>query len=198
MFEYEGELYNANFRETDLRGADFHFMSYANRYGANLKTASFYRADLRDATFIQADLGGANFCEANLCNANLSSAHLVYAEFRNADLTNVDFEESDLTKADLRGANVSGARFKKAILSEAKLDNIRTCGKSLALAGWILFQAAEYDFEKRSFAAGIILSPHMDWVTFKYIAHPARAWAIETLAKIDGFDNSLRKYGLLV
>jgi uncharacterized protein YjbI with pentapeptide repeats len=205
LFNYEDPLYKADFRRAALRNANFHFdSSYTNRRGAELGGANFYRADLQGATFYSANCGAANFCEANLQGADLSSTRLINADFRDADLGKTDLRYADLTTADLRGADLRGARLNVVNLRGAKLDGIRPCEDSLTLVGWLLFQAAKDDFEKRSLAAGIIVSAasywqsDICWYELKHIQHPAYAWVIETLAQMDGFNHALQKHGLII
>ena len=71
LFEYEGELRNAdlsgaNLSDAYLRGADLRY--------ANLSDADLRGADLRGADLRYADLRGANLRGANLSDADLSGA----------------------------------------------------------------------------------------------------------------------------
>ncbi len=73
----------ANFRFTDLRGADF--------FGVNLRDASFDGALLNGADFRYTNLRGAIFCYANLCGALFDGANLDEVDFYGANLNYSSF-----------------------------------------------------------------------------------------------------------
>ena len=66
LFEYEGELRNADLRYANLSDADLRY--------ANLSDEDLRGADLRGADLRYADLRGANLRGANLSDADLSGA----------------------------------------------------------------------------------------------------------------------------
>jgi uncharacterized protein YjbI with pentapeptide repeats len=111
---YGADLRNANFGETDLRGA---MLS-----GFDLSGADFTRSNLSGANLSGAKLDGANLVRAYLPRANLensllvdtdlSEAYLYEANLVNADLRRSTLIGTKLTDADLSKANLLGTRFK--------------------------------------------------------------------------------------
>ena len=86
LFEYEGELRNA-----DLSGAN---LSDAYLRGADLRYANLSDEDLRGA-----DLRGADLRYADLRGANLRGADLRYANLRGANLRGANLSDADLSGA---------------------------------------------------------------------------------------------------
>jgi uncharacterized protein YjbI with pentapeptide repeats len=117
-----------DFRDTDLRGADFTgtVITAANCHRAKLDGANLERAKFQGATMVEASLrrvagAGASFRFADLSRASLAQAGLPGADFgrarllgtdlREARLAGADFDFADLVGADLRGAEIHGATF---------------------------------------------------------------------------------------
>ena len=98
-------LKNSNFKNTNLRMADFGCIK------SDLEGADFEKANLIEANFEGANLRGARFEGANLWNTN----------FENSNLENTDFENSNLSEANLQGA--TGMTDQEVIDSGAELEN---------------------------------------------------------------------------
>ena len=101
----------ADLRELDLSGAkaadaywaraDF---SYADFYGADLKSTSFRDAIMQSAQFRNADLRDAVFVGADCQGANFK-----FADLRGADLSHARFSEANFDGAKIEGCNMGGA-----------------------------------------------------------------------------------------
>jgi BTB/POZ domain-containing protein KCTD9 len=105
-------LFNANFREMDLRGVYFGF--------SNLSRAVFVNSDLREVSF-----WGANLSNAFLTQAKLQGAFLAEANLTGATLVSTDFEDAKIknfavvTKANFEGANLRNVDFRRCDLRRA-------------------------------------------------------------------------------
>ena len=130
---------------------------------------------------------GANLSCANLSGANLCGAKLYGANLRGADLCGADLCGADLCGANLHGANLRGADLCNADLSGANLCGADLCGAKLnwqshALLSHLLKREAGNDLDRRSAAGIIAVSTDWCWDHFLSMDHPAKEWALETLA----------------
>lgn len=113
---FEPDLHGVDLSQRQLRGIDFH--------AVDLTEADLQLADLREADLRGADLRHANLRGANLSDANLQNAHVRGADLRGAKLCRSNLRGADLSHADLRGADILGADWEKAMLDEARFDEI--------------------------------------------------------------------------
>jgi uncharacterized protein YjbI with pentapeptide repeats len=163
-----------------------------NLAGANLRGAVLVSTDLRDADLVGADLRGAKLRSANFRDAVLRGAELGNADLRGANLAGADLRNADLVGADLVGANLRGADPWRA-----NLRDIKTSGYSDELAAYILFNAAGDDVQKRSIAGLILISKDWSWKKLLTVEYPCRAWAIQVLSRVDGYDRKLKECGVV-
>lgn len=106
-------LFNCNFEETTLQGAD---LSAANLRQANLKQANLSKADLKGA-----DFRGATLRNADLSGADLRWANLEGVDLSGSNLSGANFDGTNLKNANLKDTN-PGKLWWKANLEEAKLE----------------------------------------------------------------------------
>jgi len=144
---------------------------------ANLEGADLGGADLRGADLRGADLRGADLQEANLEGADLREADLREANLEWADLRGADLRGADLREANLEGAYLEGANLKGAYLEGTTLN-----WRSHCLVSEVLFQAADADLDRQMVAAWLGRRTDLCWQDFLRMDHPARQWALETLA----------------
>ena len=159
----------------------------AVKNGANLSCANLSGANLCGAKLYGADLCGANLHGAYLCGANLSCANLSCANLSGANLCGANLCGADLCGANLHGANLRGAKLRSANLSGANLCGADLCGAKLnwqshALLSHLLKREAGNDLDRRSAAGIIAVSTDWCWDHFLSMDHPAKEWALETLA----------------
>jgi hypothetical protein len=151
---------NAAGRRANLRGA--------NLRHADLQTAELRGADLLGADLRQADLRGADLRDADLWEANLRGADLRYAHLRGADLRGANLRGADLWKSDIQGVIVNW--------------------ESHDLLSAILWRAAETQ-RQEMYAAYVWAKRAWCWEQWVAFEHPAKVWAIKTLAPYATDDN---------
>ncbi|EGA69488.1 hypothetical protein VISI1226_09919 [Vibrio sinaloensis DSM 21326] len=124
MSQFVGaDCFGAEFRQCDLKGANFQRANFVNRInhksyfcsifitGCNLTYSNFERAlmekcDLFENRWNGANLFGVSFLGADLSRGEFSSEQWQSANFEQADLTHVDLEGVDLRKTSLYGAKI--------------------------------------------------------------------------------------------
>jgi len=150
-------MVNADFRSSDIRGANFLDAKLPGADFSPLGTQDRRRPKstlpgvgatspfpeerrnptrLEEANFTQADLRGANFRAARLSGAHLENANLVAADFSFANLDGAKLSgaflfASDFKSTSLRNANLQGAQMQGANLSAAKTEYAVFLGASL-------------------------------------------------------------------
>lgn len=125
MSEFVGaDCFGAEFRQCDLKGANFLRANFVNRInhksyfcsvfitGCNLAYSNFERAllekcDLYENRWNGANLFGVSFVGSDLSRGEFSSEQWQNANFEQADITHVDLEGVDLRKTSLFGAKIS-------------------------------------------------------------------------------------------
>jgi len=123
------DLSHADFRHTDLEGADL--------YNTWLVEADFSGAKASHAVFGGVTAGGAKFIDATLDDAHFMQAHLPFADFAGATLAGARFYGACLDEANLNGhqelvgAWFENASLKKTLLSQCNLSGANVRGANL-------------------------------------------------------------------
>jgi uncharacterized protein YjbI with pentapeptide repeats len=173
-------LKNANFRNADLRGADF--ASYSKDglravRGANLSGADFRGAKLAGTVFYWANLSGANFNNADLTKTKFTfptcysgagingcSAGRFWAlptdgdETTPAILVGANFSGLQLSHMVFAYADLTGADFRGTIVSEAPFYNANLTNADFRGASDISGSFAGANFTNTNFS-GLLRSP---------------------------------------
>ena len=201
--------------ERDFRGADLTeaTLTEATLRGADLTEATLRGADLTEATLTgadlyRADLTGADLTEADLTEATLTGAGLYRADLREADLNRADLRGADLYRADLYRADLRGADLYRADLRGADLRGADLRGaknppsSSHDFLAEILRQAASTDYERRSVAGLVLISPNWCWEDFGRVSQAhwspeVRAWIAATLAPWPALVTLAQRYGVI-
>ncbi|MDC0230622.1 pentapeptide repeat-containing protein [Aureispira] len=138
-------LDNADFRESDLRGAHFGDKPATNlvvrgKEGqfnsdkvpvspSTLRNADFRGSDMGEheklvADFSSANCEGANFSETDLTGARFIKTNLKNASFRETSLIGANFRSADLTDGDLTEADVENCIFDRTILIRTQMAGL--------------------------------------------------------------------------
>ena len=150
-------LKNANFRNADLRGADFspskppYDLPWGSK-GANLSGADFRGAKLARTIFYWAKLAGTNFTNADLTKTKFTNPLCTALSGTTAnDCTPAHFSpyptgSDDAPQAILVGANFSGVLLSHTGFFNADLTNANFSGAYLAEAYFVSSNLTSADF----------------------------------------------------
>lgn len=104
------ELYDLNFSEQDLSGANFS------------------NAKLDKINFQRSRLGNANFSNSKISSSNFQYARLEKSNFNNTYIYDVDFTNSNLRKSDFRKAYIINSKLLNGNFKKIKYESLKIVG----------------------------------------------------------------------
>ena len=182
--------FGTDYRGLDLRGLPFKGY-YQVGLETNLQGADFRDADLRGADFGHAQLNGADFRGADLRGARFTTANFEGADLTGATIGDAHFQECSFERAQLAGldfslATLNGCFFPGANLDDVVLQGVRNdLGWRRDMAGASLrnVDLSGMDFSLASLSGVDLTNANLEGVNFE---QADLAGANLTGARLDG------------